>query len=309
MVKLLLRTGIVRVLSGFFPCGDFQAFQDSILRMSGLSTMESLRPKLVSFLLLCVLLFQFRELSAQPITVRHLEGETFSFLVLRNVQGQAIAYGEFKQVVNTRNGLVTHNLHFRFKDGSSYQEITKFTQKREFRLVSNQVVQKGPSFKKESESWIDAATGKITVRTVAKGKEELTTKHLDLPSDISNGLLSTLVKNVDPSAPETIVSMVATSSKPRLVELHIVPVQEKTIKVGLITQRVQRFEIKMKVKGVAGLVAPLVDNQAPDVHIWIVKSEAPTVIELEGPLSQDSPVWRIQVTAPETDSPKNVATR
>ena len=51
-------------------------------------------------------------------------------------------------------------------------------------------------------------------------------------------------------------------------------------------------------------MAPLVGKQPPDIHIWIVKSEAPTFLEFEGPLSQDSPVWRIELTAPEPDAEK-----
>jgi hypothetical protein len=62
--------------------------------------------------------------------------------------------------------------------------------------------------------------------------------------------------------------------------------------------------VKVKIEGVAGAIAPIVGKQPPDTHVWIVKSEAPTFIESEGPLSQDSPVWRIEVTAPEPDSRK-----
>lgn len=258
------------------------------------------RPKLS--LLICLLLLVSRALMANPIPVRHVEGVTLGFLVLRTVEGNAIAYGDMKQVV--KEDLVIADLQFHFKDGSFYEEITKFTQRREFHLVSDQVVQKGPAFKEDTESWIDAETGKITVRTNDKGKEKQTTKHLDLPSDVCNGLLFTLVKNVDPSAPETDVSMVAASTSPRIVELRILPAQEKTIKVGWIAHKAQHFVVKVKIKGVAGVVAPLVGKQPPDIHIWIVKSEAPTFIEFEGPLSQDSPVWRIEVTAPEPDSPK-----
>src|SRR5205807_3499245 len=144
--------------------------------------------------------------------------------------------------------LVMDDLQFRFKDGSFYQEITKFTQRGEFRLLSDQVVQKGPSFKQESESWIDATKGKITVRSVEKGKEKITTKHLDLPTDVSNGLLFTLVKNVDPAAPETTVSMVAASTHPRIVKLNILPEQEKTIQVGIITHKAQHYVVKVTIE-------------------------------------------------------------
>jgi hypothetical protein len=236
-----------------------------------------------------------------------MEGVSFGFLVLRNLDGQALAYGDLKQGV--KSGIVTDDVQFHFTDGSFYEEITKFTQHGEFRLVSDQVVQKGPSFKQETESWIDAATGKVAVRTLEKGKdkdkdkEKQATKQLTLPADLANGLLFTLVKNLDPSA-ETTVSMVAAAAKPRLVKLHIVPGPEKTIRVGLLTYKAQHYIVKTKIEGAAGVIAPLVGKQPPDVHIWIVKSEAPTFVEFEGPLSEDGPIWRIEMSAPEPDSPK-----
>jgi len=265
--------------------------------------MLAFRPKPFLLSTICLLLFQANTLAADPVPVRHVEGVMLGFLVLRSPDGANLAFGELKQVVKA-DGLVVDDLQFHFKDGSFYQEITKFTQRREFRLVSDQVVQKGPSFKQDTETWIDAKTGKITVRSVENGKEKLTIKHLDLPTDVANGLLFTLVKNVDPSAPETTVSMVAASAKPRLVKMNVVPAQEKTVKVGLITHKAQHYVVKTKIEGAAGIVAPLVGKQPPDIHVWIVKSEAPTFIEFEGPLSQDSPVWRIEVTAPEPDSPR-----
>ena len=264
-------------------------------------TQQGVRSKLVPFVCAWVLLFA-NSSPAELIPVRHVEGVTLGFLVLRNLDGEAVAYGELKQV--TKADLVTDDLHFRFKDGSEYQEITKFTQRKEFRLVSDQVVQKGPSFKQETESWIEAGSGKITVRTVENGKEKRTIKHMDLPPDVCNGLLFTLTKNIDPSAAQTTVSMVAASDRPRLIKLNITPSEEKAVKIGLLTHKAQHYVVKAKIGGVAGAVAPLVGKQPPDIHIWIVKSEAPTFLEFEGPLSQDSPVWRIELTAPEPDAAK-----
>ena len=142
------------------------------------------------------------------------------------------------------------------------------------------------------------------MRSGEKGKEKLTEKHLDLPPDVSNGLLFILVKNLNPSAPETTVSYVTASSKPRMVKMNISPAAEKTVKVGLLTTKAQYYVVKTKIEGVAGVIAPLAGKQVPDIHIWIAKSEAPTFLEFEGPLSEDSPVWRIELAAPEPDSTK-----
>jgi len=252
--------------------------------------------------------------SAEQVPAHHIEGVTFGFLVLRNLDGEAVAYGELKQVVQQKEGvkdseepsLVMGDLLFHFKDGSFFEEITKFTQHGKFRLVSDQVEQKGPSFKQASKSWIDTRTGTVTVQTFEKGKEKTTTNHFDLPDDVANGLLLILLKNVDPSS-ETTVSYVAASTKPRVVKWIISPAPEKTIKFGSITLKAQHYIVKTKIGGAAGMIAPLIGKKPPDLHAWLVKSEAPTFLEYEGPLSEDSPVWRIEIAAPEHDWPRETA--
>lgn len=262
--------------------------------------MHVIQRRLRFLIAIWIAIIQSVGLTAEQIPVHHIEGVSLGFLVLRNQGGEALAYGDWKQVVKA-DGLVVDDLRFQFKDGSIYDELTKFTQHGKFRLVSDQVEEKGPSFKQASQSWIDAQTGTITFRTTEKGKEKTTTKHLDLPNDIANGLLFVLLKNVDPSL-ETTVSFVAVSTKPRIVKWNISPAPEKTIKVGFISYKAQHYVVKTKIERVAGIIAPLVGKQPPDIQIWLVKSEAPTFLEYEGPLSEDSPVWRIELTAPETDS-------
>src|SRR5579864_7749663 len=106
---------------------------------------------------------------------------------------------------------------------------------------------------------------------------------------------------MDPAA-ETTVSFVAASSKPRVVKWNISPGPEKTIKIGGMTHKAQHYIVKIKIQGPAGEIAPLIGKQPPDIHVWLVKSEAPTFVEFEGPLSEGNPVWRIELTAPEPDS-------
>src|SRR5437763_11695322 len=106
------------------------------LRIESPIWMQNLRPKPFPALLILILVFQSSGLVADPVPVRHIEGVTLGFLVLRNLSGEALAYGDLKQVVQD-DGLVVDDLQFHFKDGSSYREITKFTQHGEFRLVSD----------------------------------------------------------------------------------------------------------------------------------------------------------------------------
>lgn len=253
--------------------------------------------------ILAALLLLGTALSADPVRVRHQEGVTFGFLTLRSLEGQILAYGTLKQVSEPGEAVITDDLQFHFKDGSLYREITKFTQRGAFRLISDQVTQKGPAFKHPSESWVDAASGKVTFRSLDQGKEKQTTKHLRLPPDVSNGLLFVLVKNMNP-AQETTVSMVAASDKPRVVKLIFRPEQEKDVKFGEMELSAQHYVMKVKIEGAAGAIAPLVGKQPPDSHFWILKSESPTFLEFEGPLSQDNPVWRIQLAAPEPEPGK-----
>lgn len=241
---------------------------------------------------------------AELIPVHHFEGVTHGFLVLRSPDGQILAYGDSTQVANEKAepGLVVGDLRFQFKDGSFYEEITKFTQNGKFRLVSDQVEERGPAFKQPGKSWIDVRTGTVTVRTLEKGKEKMTTTHLALPDDVANGILLIILKNVDPSASETTVSFVAALDKPRIVKWNIHPAPERTIKVGTLTHKAQHYVVKTKIGGVAGVVAPLLGKQPPDIDVWLLKSEAPTFLEVRGPLSVDSPAWRIELAAPEPDS-------
>ena len=263
--------------------------------------------KLFSFLTLFAILAGARLLDAEPVSVRHVEGVTFGFLVLRDIHGETLAHGELKQVVTPDDPTVMADLQFRFKDGSFYREITKFTQKGVFRLLSDQVVEKGPAFKQDSESWLDASNGKVTVKIVDKGKEKTSTKQLRVPNDAANGLLFILAKNLNPDAAETIVSMVAVSSKPRVVKLQITPAQEKTVHQGPLSYKVQHYVVHIKIPGAAGVVAPLLGKKPPDLQLWVLKSEAPTFIEFEGPLSEDTPVWRIELAAPEPDKDAGAA--
>jgi hypothetical protein len=266
--------------------------------------MRSFPSILVLWTVAAILLPGASPASADPVRVRHEEGVTFGFLVLRNLNGEVLAHGELKQVVKPGDPVLMADLQFQFKDGSLYREVTKFTQDRVFRLVSDQVVEKGPAFKQDSESWIDAEAGKVTVKTMDKGKEKTVTKRLDVPRDAANGLLFTIAKNLDPSAAETVLSMVAASDKPRVVQLHITPSQEKEVHEGPLTYKAQHYVVHVKIPGAAGVVAPLIGRKPPDVHLWILKSESPTFVEFEGPLSEDTPVWRIELAAPTPDTPE-----
>ena len=253
--------------------------------------------RLLTTLLACAAPFEPILVSADQVPVRHTEGLMHGFLALRTLEGKRLADGEMTQVAE--GDRVTSRLIFRFKDGSVYDDTTIFSQRGAFRLLSDHLVQRGPSFKQPMETSVEASSGQIMVRYKDQdGKEKVLKERRDLPSDLANGLLFTLVKHIQPNMPQTTVSLVATTPKPRVVKLEILPEGKKEIASGNTKHETVRYVVKVKIGGVAGLVAPLLGKQPPDTHVWVLTGDAPAFVKLEGPLYAGGPVWRIELATP-----------
>src|SRR5205823_2134752 len=168
-----------------------------------------------------------------------------------------------------------------------------------FRVLNDHLVERGPSFKQPMETSIDASSGQVTVRYKDhKGEEKTLKERQNLPPDIANGLLFTLVKHIQPNVPHTTVSMVATTPKPRIVKLEILPEGEKAISSGNTKHETARYVVKVKIGGVAGLVAPLLGKQPPDSHVWVLTANAPASVKMKGQLYADGPWCRIELATP-----------
>jgi hypothetical protein len=235
--------------------------------------------------------------AADPIAVRYTEGLIHGFLVLRTPAGETLADGDLIQVAHGER--VTTQLIFHFKDGSVRDETALYSQHRNFRLLSAHLIQKGPAFPHPMEVSIDASTGRVTVHTTGDdGKEEVLTERLKMPPDVANGMVLTLLKNIQPDASQMKVSMVAAAPKPRLVKLAITPRGEEPFSVGGSSRKAVHYVVHVEIGGAAGLVAPLLGKQPPDTHIWILGGEAPAFVKSEGPLFLGGPIWRIELTSP-----------
>jgi hypothetical protein len=229
---------------------------------------------------------------ADPITVRHIEGLTHGFLVLQTLDGNTIADGDLIQTV--KGTRVTDHLVFHFKDGSLYDETFVYTQRGTFRLLSDHLVQKGPAFKRQMETTLDAATGQATYHyTDDDGKEKDATESMKLPADLANGLIFVVLKDLQPNAVETKVSMVAAAPKPRLVKLAITNVGEDPFSAGGLIRKATHYVVKIEIGGAAGVLAPILGKDPPDTNVWILGGEAPVFLKSEGPLFLGGPVWRI----------------
>lgn len=236
-------------------------------------------------------------LPAELVAARHAEGVVHGFLVLRTLEGDLLAAGDLIQ--SARGDRVTSRLVFHFKDGSIHDESVVFSQRGSFQLLSDHLIQKGPTFPHSMEISINRTSGRVTVNYRDKeGKEEVTNERMELPADVANGLMLTLIKNLGPAARETTVSMVAATPKPRLVKLVVSPSGEDSFLIGSSTRKATRYVVRIEIGGLAGVLAPLLDKKPPDSYVWILGGEAPAFVRSEGPLYFGGPVWKIELTSP-----------
>ena len=297
LLLLTISQRLVPELASYTKHGNrFRSLEKEVLLMIR-RTVERVWSTSLAVLVVCATLLQPGAISAAPVAVRHAEGLVHGFLVLRTLAGDTLADGDLIQVAS--GDRVTSRLVFRFKDGSVHDETAVYSQRRNFRLLTDHLVQKGPAFQHPMEVSIDGFTRQVAVRsTDDDGKEKVVTERLDLPPDVANGLVLTLLKNVRSDAPQMTVSMVAATPKPRLVKLAITPQGEEPFSVGGSSRKATHYVVKVEIGGAAGLVAPLLGKQPPDTHVWILGGEAPAFVKSEGPLYFGGPIWRIELVSP-----------
>src|SRR5258706_2680467 len=133
-------------------------------------------------------------LLAEPVAVRYMAGTVHGFLVLRSIEGKTLATGDLIQIV--QGDRLVSDLIFHFKDGSVDAETTVFSQHKNFQLISDHHVQKGPSFPHPVDVSIDASKGQVTVRSTDGGKEKVETEHLNRASDLANCPLLSLLETI-----------------------------------------------------------------------------------------------------------------
>ena len=236
------------------------------------------------------------EARSEPVAVRFPEGLVHGFLGLSTLAGQPLADGDLLQVAH--GDRVTSRLVFRFKDGSSSEETSVFTQQGHFRLVSSRLVQKGPAFKTPIDARIDVAGGRVEVRYTEDGEEKTETEQMTLPPDLANGLILVLLKNLDPDAGAATVSMLALTPKPRLVKLRIERRADEPFRFGRTSRKAIRYVVKVDIGGITGVLASLLGKEPPDSSVWILGGEAPAFVKSESPMFVGGPLWRIELVSP-----------
>jgi hypothetical protein len=226
---------------------------------------------------------------AETISVRHIQLPMHRFMTARSEDGKTIASGEFSQVV--QGDEVTMRLTYSFVDGSIDDETTTYRQQGTFRLVRYHHLQKGPFFTKPIDFAIEAATGIVSSRTVdKKGKLQVESKHMNLPVDLANGFVGTLLLNVPDNTKPFRVGMLTPVGGGRLIPLLISAEDEQTVQLAGQTFRAVVFRIHPELGTFLTVIARLLGLQPKDVMVWVLEGEEPAVAVVVGQLGGYGPV-------------------
>jgi len=235
------------------------------------------------------LLFTAFAAHAEQIRVRHPQGSAHGFVEVTTLDGTRIAIGDLIQMI--RGHAVTSRLTMNYLDGSLDDETTVFSQEGTLRLISDHHVQRGPTYPKPMDVTINASSGQISARD-QNGK--VTSVHMVMPPDVSNGLILKILMNLLPTTPETKVAIVIPSTKPRITHLSIKNAGEMSFTIGGTLRKATDYVLHVELGGVAGVIAPVIGKEPPDYHVWILTGNEPAFVREEGPLYEGGPVWRIQ---------------
>ena len=210
-------------------------------------------------------------------------------MVARSETGKIIARVEFTEDVQGNE--VTMRLTYRFVDGSIDDETTTYTQQDTFRLVRYHHIQQGPFFAKPIDFAVEAATGIATSRTADKNvKIQIESEHIDLPDDLANGFVGTLLLNVPPNTTPFRVGILAPVFGGRLIRILISPEGEHPFQKAGQTFKATLFRIHPELGGMLGAIAKLLGLQPKDVMVWVLEGETPAVMRVVGQLGGSGPV-------------------
>jgi hypothetical protein len=210
-------------------------------------------------------------------------------MVARSDTGKIIARVEFTQDV--QGDEVTMRLTYHFLDGSIDDETSTYRQQGTFQLVRDHHIQKGPFFARPIDFTVEAATGIATSRTAdGNGKLHVESEHIDLPDDLANGFVGTLLLNVPPNTTPFRVGMLAPFGGGRLIRILISPEGEQPFHAAGQTLKATVFRIHPELGGILGLLAELVGLEPKDVMVWVLEGEQPMVVRVVGQLGGYGPV-------------------
>lgn len=234
---------------------------------------------------------------AEEVPVGQRMGALHGFLSLRDGNGKVIAVGDQVDVAEGNN--IRARLTFHFRDGSLDDEEAVFRQGRTFELIWDHHVQKGPSFPKPLDLTIEVPKGEVTWRESSGKGSKTKHKHMTLPSDLVNGMVSLAVQNFPAKAGEIKVSYLVIDSGPRVVQFAITRDGADKVLLGDESRRAERYNVHIEIGGEAGVVASLFGKQPPDFKMWAVDGAVPVFLRMTGALYEGGPAWTMTLAAPE----------
>src|SRR6202789_75486 len=113
---------------------------------------------------------------------------------------------------------------------------------------------------------------------------------MDLPDDLANGFVGTLLLNMPPNTAPFRVGMLAPVGSGRLIRLLISPEREQPFQTGGQTLEATVFRIHPELGGIVGVIAQLIGLQPKDVMVWVLEGEEPAVVRIVGQLGGYGPV-------------------
>jgi hypothetical protein len=235
--------------------------------------------------------------AAMPLRMRYPEGLTHGFVNLSTMTGQILAHGELTQWFEGH--ALASRLTLHFGDGSLYDERERFSQSPVFRLLWYRLVQRGPAFQGQSLDYQFDRSGKFAVRfrEDPSKAEQQNAGTTEIPDDVSNGLISVLLKNLR-GGQSAIMHVMAFTPEPHVLDLHLTPEAEDRFWVGNTPEKATRFLIEPKVTGLTGILAKVAGKNPSPVRMWIAQGRPPTFVKFEGPLYLNGPIWRMEPSAP-----------
>lgn len=273
----------------------------AFLRMMSLQTSVSRRKtSRVPAAILVIAVLACAPAYAAPVEVRFSEGVGHGYLLVRSLGGAIIGQGELTQVVKA-GGLVESRTIFRFKDGSVHDEEVTFSQQRVFGMLRYHLVQRGPSFPERIDVSIDRGTAEYKVRSPAgkEGREKVQTGHFELPSDVYNGMLFMVLKNLPKGAHGT-VSVLAFTPAPQVITLQLLFMGEQTVHIADMTSKAMQYTLKPEIGVMRRFFAEATGRLPANFHYdcWILTDEVPSFVQFQGPLQLMGPVVRIELVSP-----------
>jgi hypothetical protein len=225
---------------------------------------------------------------AEQIPVKHLQTPVHRFMVARSEAGKVIARVEFSQAV--QGDQVTMHLIYRFGDGSIDDETTTYTQDGTFRLVRDRHIQTGPFFSKPVDFAVDDTTGTATSRKDISSKTQIESKHVELPDDLANGIVGTLLLNAPLDKGQFQVGLLVPLQGGRLIRIVISQEGEQSFRLLGQPLKARVFRIHPELGGIVGWIASLIGVQPKDVMVWVKEGDEPAVVKIVGQLGGYGPI-------------------